>query len=83
MHEIGTSASQTEEQAAYASEVQAFAAEMASIDRANIHFVPFYTKEHLGNLLRNYFIRLAIYQSQMDRLIDETTSDEEFAELAG
>ena len=83
MHEIAMSASQTEEQSSYTSMVQTFAAEMASIDRANTHFVPFYTKSTLAKLLQTYYDDLLVYDSEMKKAEDDQSSDEVFVAAAG
>lgn len=58
------------------------AGEVSGLNRHDIHYVPLYTKSHLAEVLAIYSDNIWIYKTDMDRLQDQTTSDEDFLEIA-
>ncbi len=50
----------TPEQASFAGMVCSYVGENSGIDRANIHFVPIYTKAHLKKILDTYYDQVCL-----------------------
>lgn len=59
------------EDIAFIESIRGFRAKMKGILRSDVHFVPFYTKDFMAEVLESYFKKISIYkQSKIDRLID-------------
>lgn len=51
------------EDAKYIDSVRGFRTEMRGIQRENVHFVPFYTKKYLAEVLKNYYEKISVYKA--------------------
>ncbi|CAD5124777.1 DgyrCDS13040 [Dimorphilus gyrociliatus] len=52
----------------YIEAVRGFRTEMRGIQREDVHFVPFYTKTYMAEILKNYYEKITIYKADFDRL---------------
>ncbi len=81
LHEIARSPSHNEEQISFAGMVRAFAAAVSGVDRANIHYVPAYSKSHLIKKLQVFYDQISIYKYLTDRLMNDILDDKEFVTI--
>ncbi len=80
--EIGNAPTGTREQAAFAGMVRTHSAGMTGISRANLHYVPLYSKGHISEILETYKNDISLYKQDYDRLLDQTTSNADFISYA-
>ena len=66
------------EQLAWLNAVNQFKGFLTGIDRHNIRFVPFYSKEYFTRLLQLYHTRITDYNNQFERMLDATTSQSQY-----
>ena len=75
--DIGNDLGAGNELASYSAHVRSYESYLYGVDRNNIHYVPYYTKSHISNMLANYHERLAIYKDNLDRMESSKESQEE------
>ena len=75
--DIGNYLGTDNELASYSAHVRSYESYLYGVDRNDIHYVPYYTKSHISNMLLNYHERLAIYKDNLDRMESSKESQEE------
>ena len=75
--DIGNNLGSGNEVASYSAQVRSYESYLYGMDRNDIHYVPYYTKSHISNMLANYHERLAIYKENLDRMESCKDSQEE------
>ena len=75
--DIGNDLGAGNELASYSAHVRSYESYLYGVDRNDIHYVPYYTKSHISNMLANYHERLAIYKENLDRMESSKESQEE------
>ena len=76
MQDIGNNLGNNSEVASYSAHVRSHESYLYGMGRNKIHYVPYYTKSHISDLLANYHDRLVIYKDNLDRMEANKESQE-------
>ena len=67
VYDIARTKSAKPEVAAFGASARTLAAELAGLPRADVHFVPFYSKTHMARILQVYSERVDLYMVSVCR----------------
>ena len=81
MQDITGATARDAETAAFAASVRTFQAAVRGLERANVNYVPYYSKGHISKILKHYYDQISIYKNELDRMEDKSTSQQELVKV--